>query len=46
LEHEPRDAWENVHGGGEGNGMVFVCRLVPLAPRPALIADADFLGAL
>jgi 8-oxo-dGTP pyrophosphatase MutT (NUDIX family) len=44
---EPRDAWEHiVQGGGEDDGMVFVCRLVPLAPRPELIADADFLGAL
>lgn len=42
-----RDAWEHiVQGGGEDDGMVFVCRLVPLTPRPALIADADFLGAL
>jgi 8-oxo-dGTP pyrophosphatase MutT (NUDIX family) len=44
---EPRDAWEHVvHGGGEDDGMVFVCRLVRLTPRPELIADADFLGAL
>jgi 8-oxo-dGTP pyrophosphatase MutT (NUDIX family) len=44
---EPRDAWEHlVQGGGEADGMVFVCRLVPLTPRPDLIADADFLGAL
>jgi 8-oxo-dGTP pyrophosphatase MutT (NUDIX family) len=44
---EPRDTWEHiVQGGGEDEGMVFVCRLVPLTPRPELIADADFLGAL
>ena len=44
---EPRDAWEHlVHGGGGDDGLVFVCRLVPLTPRPALIADADFLDAL
>jgi ADP-ribose pyrophosphatase len=36
---EPRDAWEHiVQGGGEDDGMVFVCRLVPLTPRPELIA--------
>ena len=44
---EPRDAWEHVvHGGGGDDGLVFVCRLVPITPRPALIADADFLDAL
>ena len=44
---DPRDAWEHiVHGGGQDNGMVFVCRLVPLTPRPILIADAEFLDAL
>jgi 8-oxo-dGTP pyrophosphatase MutT (NUDIX family) len=44
---EPRDAWEHVvHGGGGDDGLVFVCRLVPLTPRPALSADADFLDAL
>jgi 8-oxo-dGTP pyrophosphatase MutT (NUDIX family) len=44
---ESRDAWEHVvRGGGEDEGLVFQCRLVPLTPRPALIADADFLGAL
>jgi hypothetical protein len=35
-----------VHGGGGDDGLVFVCRLIPLAPRPALIVDADFLDAL
>ena len=44
---ETRDAWEHVvHGGGGDDGLVFVCRLVPLTPRPTLIADADFLDAL
>ena len=44
---ETRDAWEHVvHGGGEDNGLVFVCRFVSLTPPPALIADADFLDAL
>ena len=44
---EPRDMWEHVVlGGGGDDGLVFVCRFVPLAPRPALIADADFLDAL
>jgi 8-oxo-dGTP pyrophosphatase MutT (NUDIX family) len=44
---EPRDAWEHlVRGGGGDDGLVFACRLVPLTPRPALIADGDFLDAL
>jgi 8-oxo-dGTP pyrophosphatase MutT (NUDIX family) len=44
---DPRDAWEHVvQGGGGDDGMVFVCRLVPLKPRPELIADTDFLDAL
>lgn len=44
---DPRDVWEHhVQGGGGDDGLVFVCRLVPLTPRPALLADADFLDAL
>ena len=44
---ETRDEWEHVvHGGGGDDGLVFVCRLVPLRPPPALIADADFIEAL
>jgi ADP-ribose pyrophosphatase YjhB (NUDIX family) len=44
---ETRDTWEHVvHGDGEDQGLVFLCRFVPLEPLPHLIADADFLGAL
>jgi ADP-ribose pyrophosphatase YjhB (NUDIX family) len=47
VTEEPRDMWEHVvRGGGGDDGLVFVCRFVPLTPRPALIADADFLDAL
>jgi 8-oxo-dGTP pyrophosphatase MutT (NUDIX family) len=44
---DTRDEWEHVvHGGGGDDGLVFVCRFVPLEPAPELIADADFLEAL
>ena len=44
---DARDEWQHiVHGGGGDDGLVFVCRFVPLQPPPALIADADFLEAL
>ena len=44
---EMRDEWRHVvHGGGGDEGLVFVCRFVPLRPPPLLIADADFLDAL
>jgi 8-oxo-dGTP pyrophosphatase MutT (NUDIX family) len=44
---ETRDEWEHVvHGGGGDDGLVFVCRFVPLEPPPALIADTEFLEAL
>ena len=40
---EPRDAWAHVvHGGGGDDGLVFLCRFVPLDAPPALIADEDF----
>jgi hypothetical protein len=35
-----------VPGGGGDDGLVFVCRFVPLEPPPALIADTEFLEAL
>jgi len=44
---DPRDTWEHsVHGSGGDEGLVFVCRFVPLEPPPALIADGDFLRQL
>jgi len=45
--NERRDSWEHVvHGGGGDEGLVFLCRFVPLEPVPPLIADGDFLGNL
>ena len=44
---EPRDSWEHVvHGGGGDDGLVFVCRFVPLDALPPLAGDADFLHEL
>jgi 8-oxo-dGTP pyrophosphatase MutT (NUDIX family) len=44
---ETRHAWEHiVQGDGGDEGLVFLCRFVPLEPVPDLLADADFLGAL
>ena len=44
---EPRDSWENVvHGGGGDDGLVFLCRFVPLGALPPLAGDADFLHEL
>jgi ADP-ribose pyrophosphatase YjhB (NUDIX family) len=44
---DPRNAWEHVvHGGGGDEGLVFVCRFVPLAGLPLLAGDEDFLGDL
>jgi 8-oxo-dGTP pyrophosphatase MutT (NUDIX family) len=44
---DTRDEWEHVvHGGGGDDGLVFVCRFVPLSPSRELMADADYLEAL
>lgn len=44
---DPREEWEHVVGGGGGDeGMVFVCRFVPLKGLPPLAGDDDFLDEL
>ncbi len=44
---ESRDEWEHVvHGGGGDDGLVFVCRFVPVNALPPLAGDEDFLHAL
>jgi 8-oxo-dGTP pyrophosphatase MutT (NUDIX family) len=44
---ESRDSWEHVvHGGGGDDGLVFVCRFVPLKDLPPLAGDADFVHEL
>ena len=44
---ERRDSWEHVvHGGGGDDGLVFVCRFVPLESLPPLAGDADLLHEL
>jgi 8-oxo-dGTP pyrophosphatase MutT (NUDIX family) len=43
-----RDAWEHVvHGDGDDAGFVFLCRFVPLDPRPVLAGrQGEFLDRL
>jgi 8-oxo-dGTP pyrophosphatase MutT (NUDIX family) len=45
---DSRDEWEHeVQGGGDDHGLVFVCRFVPLEPRPALAGrQGEFLHLL
>ena len=45
---DPRDAWEHVvHGDGDDAGFVFLCRFVPLDPRPPLAGrQGEFLHLL
>jgi 8-oxo-dGTP pyrophosphatase MutT (NUDIX family) len=45
---DPRDAWEHVvHGNGDDAGLVFLCRFVPLDPRPELAGrQGEFLHLL
>jgi 8-oxo-dGTP pyrophosphatase MutT (NUDIX family) len=45
---DPRDGWEHVvRGDGDDAGFVFLCRFVPLDPRPGLSGrQGEFLHLL
>ena len=45
---ESRNEWEHIVAGGGGgdDGLIFLCRFVPLPDVPPLAGDEDFLDAL